>query len=88
MLNLYIKSVIFYWIILLATTKLAKYNIESQNIDLKKYIKSKGKSKITIPLIALVPIYRFLLFLTALFFTLVTEDMLNKIFKEEVEEDE
>lgn len=86
MFSIYIKSIIVYWIILLATCKIAKINLEGQDINLNDYFKKKTtKSGLSIPLISAVPIFRFVIFLVLLFLTVSTKETLDKIFLNEEE---
>mgnify|MGYP003300148117 CR=1 FL=1 len=88
MLSLYLKSILVYWIILIAVIKLAKANIKRENINLKDYIgkEASDDNGLSLLIISAVPIYRLGFFLVGLFLTVSTKDRLDKIFKKEDEE--
>lgn len=58
MLHFYLVTVIIWFIILIATTKMAKPIMKNKGIDYNKYFKNKSKTKISLFTISFIPIIR------------------------------
>lgn len=58
MLHFYLVTVIIWFIILIATTKMAKPIMRNKGIDYSKYFKNKSKTKISLFTISFIPIIR------------------------------
>lgn len=58
MLHFYLVTVIIWFIILIATTKMAKPIMRNKGIDYSKYFKNKSKTKISLLTISFIPIIR------------------------------
>lgn len=58
MLHFYLVTVIIWFIILIATTKMAKPIMKNKGIDYSKYFKNKSKTKISLFTVSFIPIIR------------------------------
>ena len=86
MLHFYLVTVIIWFIILIATTKMAKPIMKNKGIDYSKYFKNKSKTKISLFTISFIPIIRLIAWFMILVLIGADEKQMDEWFFKNKEE--
>lgn len=86
MLHFYLVTVIIWFIILIATTKMAKPIMRNKGIDYSKYFKNKSKTKISLLTISFIPIIRLTVWFMILILIGANEKQMDEWFLKNKEE--
>ena len=86
MLHFYLVTVIIWFIILIATTKMAKPIMRNKGIDYSKYFKNKSKTKISLFTISFIPIIRLITWFMILVLIGANEKQMDEWFLKNKEE--
>ena len=86
MLHFYLVTVITWFIILIATTKMAKPIMRNKGIDYSKYFKNKSKTKISLLTISFIPIIRLTVWFMILILIGANEKQMDEWFLKNKEE--
>lgn len=86
MLHFYLVTVIIWFIILIATSKIAKPIMKNKGIDYSKYFKNKSKTKISFFTISFIPIIRLITWFMILIFIGADEKQMDELFLKNKEE--
>lgn len=86
MLHFYLVTVIIWFIILIATTKMAKPIMRNKGIDYSKYFKNKSKTKISLFTISFIPIIRLTVWFMILILIGANEKQMDEWFLKNKEE--
>lgn len=86
MLHFYLVTVIIWFIILIATTKMAKPIMKNKGIDYSKYFKNKSKTKISLFTISFIPIIRLTVWFMILILIGANEKQMDEWFLKNKEE--